>query len=250
MPRLNYTGRKKIFRHDISITVFDNNGILSFDADIKTDHYRLPENAEIYVEAYRQAVWMRFPYGTIKNLKKPENRRLFEFDSLDGILFRVKITQSDGMHGKLFALADRIRPRKPEEGDAKKPDGILPVKSQEMDCLWRIDFSDDRPVLLISKQAGSKDAICRSKEFISLVYPAAFREILCRLLIDPPDDSDDMDNWRCQWKEFIKILPGIDDLPDHSEENQHEEWLDEAVDAFSRAQNVLNIFTTYWQGNE
>ena len=69
MPRLNYTGRKKIFRHDISITVYDNKGILSFDADLKTDNYKLPEEAVIFIEAYRQAVWMRFPYGTIN---KPE----------------------------------------------------------------------------------------------------------------------------------------------------------------------------------
>lgn len=249
MPRLNYTGRKKIFRHDISITVFDNTGILSFDADFKTDNYKLPEDAEIFIEAYRQAVWMRFPYGTVKDHKQPENRRLSDFDSLDGILFRVKITQSDGIHGKLLAIAERIKPRKPEDEDENR-ECILPARSLEMDCLWRIDFSDDRPVLLISKQAGSKDAICRSKEFISLVYPAAFREILCRLLTDQPDDSDDMDNWRCQWREFIKILPGIDDLPDPSETNQHEEWLDGAVDAFSRSQNVLDIFTSYWQDKE
>ncbi|MFQ5688063.1 MAG: hypothetical protein ACE5GV_15555, partial [Candidatus Scalindua sp.] len=128
MPRLNYTGRKKIFRHDISITVFDSNGILSFDADLNTDNYKLPEGAEIFVEAYRQAVWMRFPYGTVKDRKQPENRRLSDFDSLDGILFRVKITQSDGVHGKLLAIAERIKPRKPEDEDENR-ECILPARS-------------------------------------------------------------------------------------------------------------------------
>ena len=152
MPRLNYTGRKKIQRQDVFITVFDNNGIRRFDADIDLDGYNLPSDAPVCVEAYRQNAWMRFEYGQASSLKAQTDNRLSEFDSLDGLLFRVKVTQNDGTHGKLLAVADRVRPSKPEEGESNRL-CLLPVQSVEMDSVWRVDFTD-HPVLQMSNSGN------------------------------------------------------------------------------------------------
>ena len=112
MPRFNYTGRKKIKRQDIIITIFNSNGILSYDADVDLTDYTLPSEAPVYVEAYRQTSWMRFEHGTVSSLKSQSNNRLSEFDSLDGIRFRVKVSQGDGVHGsKPPILAMRLVPQ-------------------------------------------------------------------------------------------------------------------------------------------
>ena len=251
MPRFNYTGRKKINRRDVVITIFNNNGILSFNADISLNNYRLPADASIFVEAYRQTRWMRFPCGTVIQPEAQNSNRLIEFDSTDGILFRVKITKGDETHGKLLAIADRIQPVKPEEGDANRL-CILPIKSEAMDCIWKVDFSGNYPILLISKQAGSKDAISMSADFISLVYPAVLREILGRLVESSADDMEEEGSWQNQWLKFVKELPGVSDPPEFSPEERLccNEWIDDAVASFSRKLKILDNFITYWRDRE
>lgn len=248
MPRLNYTGRKKIFRQDALITVQDINGILSFKADLNLKSYNLSDDAMVFIEAYCSNVWQRFSYGTVNQIDGTKNFLLTDFDSLDGILFRVKVTQRDGIHGKLVAAAKQIRPRKPEEGDANRI-ALLPVKSQEMDCIWKVDFTDS-PVLLISKQVGNKDIIALSSEFLSLVYPAVFREILYKVIYDRPDDPEDMEDWKAYWLKFAEMLPGTGEIPAESDEHLYDEWIDDAISAFARSQNVLDKFTSYWQGRD
>ena len=252
MPRFNYTGRKKIKRNDIIITVLDRNGILSFDADIDLSDYSLPPESPVYVEAYRQTSWMRFDYGNATGLKARTDNRLSEFDSLDGIRFRVKVSQGDGIHGKLLAVADKIRPVKPEEGDSGRS-CILPVKSEEMNCIWRIDFEGDDPILLISKKAGSKDLISQSPEFISLVYPSVLREILFRIKIYEADADwqEDEGSWQNQWFRFVRFLPGVGEPPDLSDDDlRYKQWVEDAVGAFSRNLDIVGTFVSYREGGE
>lgn len=250
MPRFNYTGRKKIKRHDLTITVLNNNGILSFAADIDLSDYNLPAEAPVYVEAYRQTSWMRFGYGNAGGLKPETDNRLSEYDSLDGVLFRVKVVEDDGTHGKLLAVADRIRPVKPEEGDAGRL-CVLPVKSEEMDCIWRLDFTDD-PVLFISKRAGSKDAISRSPEFISLVYPSVLREVLFEIKESDEEWQEDEHSWQKQWVTFVNLLPGVGDMPDISsnDESVYEQWVLDAVESFSRSLDIVGTFVDYHEDGE
>ena len=63
--RLNYTGRRKIPRENIHITLFRNNGVDEFDAVIRLADLELPDSARLFVEAYHKSDWMRFDYGTL-----------------------------------------------------------------------------------------------------------------------------------------------------------------------------------------
>lgn len=244
MPRFNYTGRKKIKHQDIIITVFDNNGLLKFDADIDLSDYSLPVESPVYVEAYRQTSWMRFGFGKAESIKPESDNRLSEFDSLDGIRFRVKVSQTDGTHGKILAIADKIRPVKPEEGDAGRL-CILHVKSEEMDSIWKLDFEGGYPILLISKKAGSKDIISQSPEFISLVYPSVLREILYKIKTDSdPDWMDEDDSWQSQWIKFVSLLPSVGEIPDLEDnaEEGYNQWVDDAVESFSRNMGIVETY--------
>ena len=61
--RFNYTGRIRIRRKDLTICLREQDGILSFDADLSAlVDYELPPESFVFVEAYRQTNWMRFPF--------------------------------------------------------------------------------------------------------------------------------------------------------------------------------------------
>ena len=105
--RLNYTGRKRIKREDVSILLHDNPAM--FDADLtRLAEYALPKDAFVFVEARLQTRWMRFKYGTVGAITPDPDRRLTEFDSAEGIRFSVKVTATSDKAGKLLAEADRI----------------------------------------------------------------------------------------------------------------------------------------------
>ena len=141
------------------------------------------------VEARLQTRWMRFGFGTVGAIAPAADRTLTEFDSPDGIRFSVKVTAASGHPGQLLAEADSIPVRFPGEAEERR-NPLLPVKSEDIGHeVYRLDFSNDPPILLVNRAAGDKDAIARSPLFMSIVYPAALREILNRIIhIEDLDD--------------------------------------------------------------
>lgn len=146
----------------------------------------LPPESLVFVEAYRQTVWMRFAWGTVGALQAPADRTLAEFDSTEDILFRVRVTSlgtPEEPHGLLLAEADRICLRGPEETEENR-DTIFPVVPTELgDELWKVSFENERPRLLVNlRAAGNYKQFTLHPAFIALVYPAAMREVLWRIV--------------------------------------------------------------------
>jgi hypothetical protein len=170
--------------------------------------YELPAEALVFVEAYRQTTWMRFPFGTVANLQPPENRVLSEFESIEHIKFRVKVTQAENEH-ILLAEADRIPLARPDENAERE--SILPVHPAELgDELWQVDMEDE-PRLLVNKSATADwRQLAQSPLFVSLVYPAVLRQILAHILTEGFRDTDDESEWRSKWLRFATLLPGVD----------------------------------------
>ena len=115
--KFNYTGRRKIAQKDVQIELIRVSEGLAFDAKLELDTYDLPLDAQVWVEAYRRASRMHFPFGTKSTLQTPADRLLTEFDSSDAIQFRVRVTAVGDEHGKLLAVADRIKPAATEDKD-------------------------------------------------------------------------------------------------------------------------------------
>ncbi len=181
--RFNYTGRLRIRREHVRITIHESGGEPArFDATLNLDPYRLPKDAPVFVEAYRQTTWMRFEFGTVAHIRPKDRPVLTDFDTPDGVLFRVKVTSPNEPHGKLLARADRIQARQPHEEEQPRVP-LLPVKPDPDlgDEVFRVDFSD-RPILLVNAGLANSTTAARSPVFVSLVYPAVLREILARIL--------------------------------------------------------------------
>ena len=98
---------------------------------------------------------MRFDFGTVGVLRPPLDRRLTEFDSVEGVLFRVKVIASSEPRGLLIAEADQIRPRQAkDEEDQRVP--LLPVvPNRELgDEIFRVEFDSNQTLLKVNDSLG------------------------------------------------------------------------------------------------
>lgn len=249
--RFNYTGRKRLKHHDVKVFVRPSgNGVAEFDAQLSLGNYDLPPDSLISIEAYRQTSWMRFSCGTVQRVSLPSNRKLAEFDTHEGILFRVRVTSPSEPEGLLLAEADQIHPKEPEEADEDRI-SLLPAKPDDSlgDEVYRVDLEEDRPILLINARLGDWRAVARDPVFIALAYPAAMREILKHILrIEGHFDSEDMTDWKSQWLFFAQRLPGVGDVPSDDRPDLVNDWINDAVAAFCRHYRVAHQFQQYWTG--
>jgi hypothetical protein len=247
--RLNYTGKLRIRRNDVRVSLKETDGVISFDADLSgLAEYELPSDASVFVEAYRQTAWMRFPFGRVDAINPPADRTLSEFDTPEGILFRVKVTPNGEIH-KLIAEADRIPLVKTEQDDANKTP-LLPVKPQKLgDEVFRVDFSGTKPLLLINSELGDWRSIAKSPAFAAFAYPAILREILVRVLVvDEHDDDANLDDWRSQWVCFSKLFCGLGDLSAPEAIDDRFYWIDSAIAAFAKRKQTKEQFMNFWKG--
>lgn len=245
---LNYTNRKRIARDHAQISVRQDKSGHVFNADLHLGRYDLPGDALVYVEAYRQTQYTRFEFGRVGALKKRHDCYLSDFDSVEGVLYRVKVVTSTNPHGLLLAEADQIRPRKPDDANGNRIP-LLPVvpDSNLGDEVWSVEYDGHQACLKVNKDLGDWRAIARHPAFSALVYPAVFRSVLSRILIQEDHrEADDIDDWRCQWLRFTQDLPGIGEPPSKRDEELDEEWIDDAVKAFSRRFEISVRFKGFW----
>jgi len=234
----NYTGRRRIERDSVLITVHEDNGRWGFYAGLRLADYRFPHNAEIWLEAHRQNLWMQFPWGTISNIVPCPNRFLDDFDVPDGLLFRVRVVQPQGTeHHKLLGEADGIPFIKLGEALDKRRPLLVPCPDNLGELLWKLNFKTDPdpPELSINKDALPtwKD-LARSPYFISLVYPEVLRQLLTKILDSDWTEEDEDDSWRADWMNFAKSLGASWPPPKKDDDEQVETWVDETVALFAQ----------------
>ncbi|MCA9033568.1 MAG: hypothetical protein KDA91_00500 [Planctomycetaceae bacterium] len=247
MPRLNFTGRRRISHSHVQISVTGIGGIETFHARLELASYKFPPTARVVIEAYRQLELSRFEFGTVEQIDVPSNCRLSEFGSLSGLRFRVKIVSTDVPRGRLLGVADRIHPQDSHrESLLRVP--LLPVKSQDLGReVWRLDFSDE-PLLLVNSRLVSRKALVQTSEFQSMVLPEILRSILNRIvLVDQVRSGDDNDDWSARWLNFAASLPGSGVLPEQADMELDHDWIDMAVGSFCRWRGVDRQFVSFWQ---
>lgn len=241
IKRINFTNRRRIHRRDARIEIRqDAESVASFDVDLRLDSYSLPNDGLVFVEAYRQTSWMRFPWGTVDCLSQPDDRRLVEFGQPEGIYFRVRVTSPEKPRGLLLAQADGIRPTDSSVPDDQGRVPLLPVRPGEDldDEVYRLDL-ESRPVLVINKTLGDWRAVARDDVFQALVYPSILREVLTLVhRIEGCALDDDDEDWRGQWLRFAR---GFSQARDLSEE----EWITEVVESFARRSRLVDKVKPY-----
>ena len=246
--RFNYTGRKRINRKDVRISLTSEESEISFDANLDSlRKYDLPKDASVFVEAYRQTNWMRFHFGNVGLISPPHDRTLGIFDSPEGIHFCVKVTASGTAHN-ILAEADGIPLLAADAVDGERTP-LLHVKPEKgMKEIFRIDFSGKEPILLVNSDIGSYTDIAMSPLFAAVAYPAILREILTRIvIIDDHEESDDQDNWQSRWLKFCKLLPSINSFVADGTPDDKADWIDSVVSAFAQKIDAAKKFNAAWE---
>lgn len=241
----NYTGRRRIQWSDVSITLRQERSVWVFDADLRLADHQFPRNAEVWLEAHRQNLWMQWSWGTVSSPRVPTDRRLTEFDVPDGLLFRVRVVQPPGQeHHKLLGEADGIPFVKAGEANDRRRHLLVPVPDQLGQQLWKLDFEHDPPQLVVNKEAKpSWKEMARSPYFIALVYPVVLRQMLTRALFDEEWEEDDEESgWAADWVQFAKHLGGLGIVPPPGSKADREKWIDEAVSAFCRKLEIRSTW--------
>lgn len=251
--RINHTGRKKIDRAHIIINLTDHaDGTRSFDATFDPSNYKLPGEADVFLEAYYQTSRQRFSCGQVNkfSLPTPEKRKITEISSQHPIYFNLKVVDNSGHTGRLLAMAKQIRPR--QEGDDEGREYLINVKTRPLDnVVWTVDFSEyDKPDLILN--SGIPQAISKVKNdtyFQSLLLPAVMKDVYTYIFWDADSDYD-TGSWQKKWLDLGFSLtgampPGLD-----SEKDEVQEWIDLTIKSFSAKHHLCTHLINAITGGE
>ena len=125
------------------------------------------------------------------------------------------------------------------------------VPTELGDELWKVSFENERPRLLVNlRAAGNYKQFTLHPAFIALVYPAAMREVLWRIVyVEGHRDYDDAASDYSRWVRFAVEVLGVGEPPkaedgvDDAEEV--DKWVANSVAAFSRKHGLLGKFEAF-----
>ncbi|OGA43853.1 MAG: hypothetical protein A3G26_05425 [Betaproteobacteria bacterium RIFCSPLOWO2_12_FULL_65_110] len=246
--RLNYTGRKKIARSNVTVRLLPaGGGHYAFEIGFDLRGYGFPDDATVFVEVYNSASYMRFAFGTVAERRDPGDVRLLDITSRPLPKFRLKVVDQSERHGLLLGVADKLIPLRPKEDIANKQ-SLLPVDFCDLgEVIWRLDLSD-WPVLELNNNIDAIGEVARSGDsFLALVYPEVVRRILHEILIeqDLGDPEFDDSEWTSLWLRYVCSLPGVSEPPSGASEEARArsvDWIDGAVQAFCRSKMARRRF--------
>lgn len=232
---LNYTGRERIERKRISLSVIRENGaIASFVlSKLALDGLDLQEDARVYIEAYYRTELKRFDCGTSGNLRIPFAGDVRELAYPQNLKFRILVVNT--ADGKILAHADRFSPEAPPEN---KP--ILPVDFNLDKGVWRVVYDGEEGSPTLSINCRIPEHVARSDpQFFIYVYPAALREILTHMVfVDGVESVDEpAADWHVDWLKFCSYLGvtppnSLNPRSDNFRRDDAIEWIDDTVEAF------------------
>lgn len=245
--RLNFTGRQRIRVEDARITLeTSTRGPAEFEASLRLSEYGFPADALVVVEAYRQTSAMRFDFGTVAFRQPPDSTKLVEFDPPDGVRFRVKVVDASDRRGLLLGSADEIRPTSLGESPAQCIlDVVFDLFGEEV---WRLSLDDvDAPKLQVNNKLMGRRTTIKEPRFFALVFPEVLRQILREAVRDGrPGEGDPP--WQTDWCLFAESLPGVKPAPEVLNDADGEEWVQRAVEAFSRQSECFSRFLRVEEG--
>jgi hypothetical protein len=256
---LNFTGRQKIERKDVEISVSDPKypepPVISVKLDLNPYSYTLPPEGRVFVEAYRQTAWQRFDYGTVANFTGPEDRRLVDFGTSDGVHYRVKIVEASANgegKARILAQADNLNANR--ENRARSLLCLYPDPELK-DEVWKLVLPDgnDWPQIRVSTElVQDRHALGRSPEFLTLAMPEILRRILqAAIQEDRPEDDDEWNLPRGQWLRMALGIVKEKDLPEgidgsEGDLDRRDDWVDRVVTRFCREHRLDRSFRKWW----
>ena len=248
---INYTGRSRITRDEVRITLTDEPGLEpSFDAEFEFLQ-RFPDDSAIYVEAYYKETLQRFSFGTVGNVTRPADRALSAVDLTGTTLFRVRVVDESGQIGRLLGAAEALRPEGSDDDD--NSESLMTLKTGPLEALtWKVEARADgsKPCLIINNRIP--DALNRAKSdpgFYSLILPGALQQVLYQFLLNEPDEEDtEANEQRSRWIEIATKLAS--EPPETRDFDELSSWVERVVEAFCKGEDMASALVNHLEGVE
>lgn len=251
--RYNYTQRSKIPKSAVSVRIYPTKeGIQAFDAQIDLTENHFPEGSMIFIEAYYRNAMMRFEVGvftpnqliywasgTLTDLQDPQ------------VNFRVKIVDKKHI-GRLIGLADRVQLFNEMPQQVERI-GLLPVRFKNLgEQIWQLEIPDDGndPELCINDglqldNIPLSELVRGDPLFLTLVFPQVVHDLLEHLISEGDYHDDDPESWQNKWMRFAAQSLGVGRPPETDDEQDKAQWVDDAVKAFCKNNNIKGRFEQY-----
>ena len=234
----NYTGRHRIEHQQVHIRLeVRENKAPTFSARLDLPD-SIPGHCRVFIEAYRKQTSQRFDFGTVSRLKAPTSTEISEVDLAGKLLFRVRVIDDSTGAGSVVASGERIAPQ-----DALgNTNSMMPILAADLgEVPWKLDIdgTDDYPTLCVNRAIpDAKSRFEADPVLISLVLPAALREVLVSYVFLTPDDEKE-GSARLNWLDFAEFLvPPPDDDADRETQSQ---WIDEVIAKFCDQHNLASM---------
>lgn len=253
--RFNFTGRRRLARGDVTVRLGQAaNGRAQVAVSFALEKYALPSSARVFVEAYRQTTWQRFDFGTVDAPRASAPTVLQQFGTAQGVRFRVRVVEPvTGVHApRVLALVDDLRPVAPPE--VRGGLSLLPIDWGEFEGhTWKLEIDEESgPLLRISRAlVPDREAFIGSREFVSLVLPVVLQGVLERALLQVGGaDGAESEGWARDWLKLAQAWPGVSRPPERGAAagltDEEEDWIDDVVEAFSKACGIVERFAAWW----
>ena len=246
--RINSTGRKRIPRDRISVTLLPvkPDEPLRAVANVRLDGLAFPDCANVVLEAYQRSTAMRMELGTVAKFAIPDPVILDELDPGAVPLFRLKVVDNDGQKGKLLGAAERLRPDSDDTPDGRE--SLFPVRFAELhDEVWRLQIDAAGPCLLLNCRVPTLKAEIQRNPLISgILLPAALRGVLESLAADSHETDEDETGWKSRWLRYCREELGIADDPGPLTLEEREDWIDEGVRTFCKSAKFMAKIRKQW----
>lgn len=260
--RLNYTDRRKIFHtndinsfgeKDIIIYLKKNNDDLTYD--IKFNDKRVSKfsssDVKFYIEATYRHSFIRFDWGYVKNVNKPNDLTLKNFDP-DTVKFNVIFVSEKT--NRIVASAYGIKPSKyqiettleKEKDDKQK--SFINFVPEKMDQLWKMRFpeNDEKPEFVFCKDTNFKKILNQSQGLQSAIFPEVFRQTIYHYGV--LEIKGLKQKWGDKIIRYAEKLSGqiLNENFQDSDQIEYDEnflsWVDSAVDAYTIKFNTKQKF--------
>lgn len=246
VSRLNYTGRKRIPREYVMIGVSGSGPTAVVGARIDLRVFDFPATARVVLEAQVGWTVQRFEFGTVGQFLEPSDRRLTEFQSQAGLHFRLKVIATGDHDGRLLGVAEGLKPSGEIEQTAQQ--SFVVVRPEDLgDRVWKIAFDDSQPLLLVNNRLHDHQDFLKRKEVASLVLPEALQRIL-EEAVERGADEEAGEGWHTMALRLGERLAGRL-VPQSPDDEEIARWVEEAVGAFSRRHQLMDVFVAESAGD-
>jgi len=237
--RFNFTGRQRIEIDKAKVSIETENGrLLAVLTILDPDFFSgFDPKARVVVGLKRRTAAERIDFGPVSGLVSPILHPIELFTDPVGVKATIKVvsTSSDS-RGLLLGASTALDASNADESDDAP---LLLFQRFELgNEVWRLDFADQTPTVLINSAIEDWEGEVRDVRFQALVFPEITRRV-AEWLATEIDEGDETSGMAANWRRFFTMIGAPMTGLDQTDPSAVAEWTSECAAALAARQTYL-----------